>query len=109
MLLFTCSPPGHTCVQKAMVQFEWHDGTVKNIHVDLPFLYEYQVSAGSHQSESGVWGGGGKREGIVREFGMDTYGHVPTALFEMDNQQEPTVQHKELCSMFCGCLDGREV
>ncbi|XP_014652682.1 PREDICTED: von Willebrand factor A domain-containing protein 3A [Ceratotherium simum simum] len=29
-------------VQKAMVQFEWHDGTVKNIHVDPPFLYEYQ-------------------------------------------------------------------
>nr|XP_012645566.1 von Willebrand factor A domain-containing protein 3A isoform X1 [Microcebus murinus]XP_012645567.1 von Willebrand factor A domain-containing protein 3A isoform X1 [Microcebus murinus]XP_012645568.1 von Willebrand factor A domain-containing protein 3A isoform X1 [Microcebus murinus] len=28
--------------EKAMVQFEWHDGTVKNIHVDLPFLYEYQ-------------------------------------------------------------------
>ena len=56
-----------------------------------------------------MWGVGGKREGIVREFGMDTYGHVPIALFEMDNQQEPTVQHKELCSMFCGCLDGREV
>ena len=56
-----------------------------------------------------MWGVGGKREGIVREFGMDTYGHVPIALFEMDNQQEPTVQHKELYSMFCGCLDGREV
>uniref|UniRef100_A0A8D1IPF5 VWFA domain-containing protein n=1 Tax=Sus scrofa TaxID=9823 RepID=A0A8D1IPF5_PIG len=31
-----------TIHEKAMVQFEWHDGTVKNIHVDLPFLYEYQ-------------------------------------------------------------------
>nr|XP_031543137.1 von Willebrand factor A domain-containing protein 3A [Vicugna pacos] len=31
-----------TIYEKAMVQFEWHDGTVKNIHVDLPFLYEYQ-------------------------------------------------------------------
>uniref|UniRef100_A0A8C9KNF2 von Willebrand factor A domain containing 3A n=1 Tax=Panthera tigris altaica TaxID=74533 RepID=A0A8C9KNF2_PANTA len=28
--------------EKAMVQFEWHDGTVKNVHVDPPFLYEYQ-------------------------------------------------------------------
>ncbi|XP_064151745.1 von Willebrand factor A domain-containing protein 3A isoform X7 [Loxodonta africana] len=28
--------------EQAMVQFEWHDGTVKNIHVDPPFLYEYQ-------------------------------------------------------------------
>ncbi|KAG8513517.1 LOW QUALITY PROTEIN: von Willebrand factor A domain-containing protein 3A, partial [Galemys pyrenaicus] len=31
-----------TIHEKAMVQFEWHDGTVKNIHVDVPFLYEYQ-------------------------------------------------------------------
>ncbi|XP_064151744.1 von Willebrand factor A domain-containing protein 3A isoform X6 [Loxodonta africana] len=31
-----------TIYEQAMVQFEWHDGTVKNIHVDPPFLYEYQ-------------------------------------------------------------------
>ncbi|XP_048967263.1 von Willebrand factor A domain-containing protein 3A isoform X2 [Canis lupus dingo] len=31
-----------TIHEKAMVQFEWHDGTVKNVHVDPPFLYEYQ-------------------------------------------------------------------
>ncbi|XP_006892758.1 PREDICTED: von Willebrand factor A domain-containing protein 3A [Elephantulus edwardii] len=31
-----------TIHEKAMVQFEWHDGTVKNIHVDPPFLFEYQ-------------------------------------------------------------------
>nr|XP_051703455.1 von Willebrand factor A domain-containing protein 3A isoform X2 [Oryctolagus cuniculus] len=31
-----------TIHEKAMVQFEWHDGTVKNIHVDPPLLYEYQ-------------------------------------------------------------------
>ncbi|KAL4685571.1 hypothetical protein H8959_001168 [Pygathrix nigripes] len=31
-----------TIHEKAMIQFEWHDGTVKNIHVDPPFLYEYQ-------------------------------------------------------------------
>ena len=27
----------------------------------------------------------------------------------MDNQQGPTVQHMELCSMLCGSLDGRGV
>ena len=27
----------------------------------------------------------------------------------MDNQQGPTVYHKELCSMFCGSLGGRGV
>lgn len=29
-----------------MVQFEWHDGTVKNIHVDPPVLFEYQKQLG---------------------------------------------------------------
>ncbi|KAG3259467.1 von Willebrand factor A domain containing 3A [Ictidomys tridecemlineatus] len=31
-----------TIHERAMVQFEWHDGTMKNVHVDPPFLYEYQ-------------------------------------------------------------------
>ncbi|XP_046691362.1 von Willebrand factor A domain-containing protein 3A [Silurus meridionalis] len=28
--------------EKATVQFEWHDGTLKNMHVDLPLLQSYQ-------------------------------------------------------------------
>ena len=35
--------------------------------------------------------------------------HVHTAIFKMDNQQGPTVEHRELCSMLCGSLDGRGV
>ncbi|KAK1344450.1 hypothetical protein QTO34_013144 [Cnephaeus nilssonii] len=31
-----------TIHEKAMVQLQWHDGTVRNVHVDLPFLSEYQ-------------------------------------------------------------------
>ncbi|XP_027665828.2 von Willebrand factor A domain-containing protein 3A [Falco rusticolus] len=31
-----------TLHEKAMMQFEWYDGTVKNIHVDLPVLHNYQ-------------------------------------------------------------------
>jgi len=27
----------------------------------------------------------------------------------MNNQQGPTVQHRDLCSMLCGSLDGRGV
>ena len=27
----------------------------------------------------------------------------------MDNQQGPTVEHMELCSMLCGSLDGKGV
>ena len=35
--------------------------------------------------------------------------HVHTAIFKKDNQQGPTVQHREPCSVLCGSLDGREV
>ena len=33
--------------------------------------------------------------------------YVYTAVFRMGNQQSPTVQHRELCSMLHGSLDGR--
>ncbi|KAM8960489.1 LOW QUALITY PROTEIN: von Willebrand factor A domain-containing protein 3A [Pelodytes ibericus] len=32
-----------TLHERAMMQFEWHDGTVKNVHVDPPVLYDYQI------------------------------------------------------------------
>ena len=32
-----------------------------------------------------------------------------TAILKMDNEQVPTVQHRELSSMLCGSLDGRGV
>ena len=31
------------------------------------------------------------------------------AIFKMDDQQGPTVQHRELCAVLCGSLDGRGV
>ena len=36
-------------------------------------------------------------------------GHGHTAVFNMENQQGPAGQHRELCSMSCGSLDGRGV
>ena len=36
-------------------------------------------------------------------------GHGHTAIFKVDNQQNPIVQHMELCSVICASLDGREV
>ena len=33
-------------------------------------------------------------------------GHVHTALVKMDNQQGPSVEHMELCSMLCASLVG---
>ena len=31
------------------------------------------------------------------------------AVFNMDSQQGPAYQHRELCSLLCGSLDGRGV
>ena len=36
-------------------------------------------------------------------------GRVHTAMCKMDNQQGPTVRHRELCSMLRVCLDGKGV
>ena len=45
--------------------------------------------------------------------GVDNQGvwdrHVHTVIFKMDNQQGPTVQLRELCSMLCSSLDRRSV
>ena len=35
-------------------------------------------------------------------------GHVHGAVFKMDNQQGPTVQHMEFCSVLCGSLNGKD-
>ena len=45
---------------------------------------------------------GGKRQGVWD-------GHVHTAIFKMDNEQGPSVEPRELCSMLRGGLDGRGV
>ena len=42
---------------------------------------------------------------LNREFGME----IHTATFKRDNQEGPTVQHMELCSMLRVSLDWREV
>uniref|UniRef100_A0A7N4UYU0 von Willebrand factor A domain containing 3A n=1 Tax=Sarcophilus harrisii TaxID=9305 RepID=A0A7N4UYU0_SARHA len=36
-----------TLHEKVMMQFEWYDGSVKNIHVDPPLLYDYQKQLSS--------------------------------------------------------------
>jgi len=32
---------------RVMTQFQWHDGTIKNIHVDMSLLFEYQKQLGA--------------------------------------------------------------
>ena len=33
-------------------------------------------------------------------------GHIYNAVFKMDNQEGPTVEHREVCSKSCGILGG---
>ena len=35
--------------------------------------------------------------------------HVHTVIFKMDNQQGPTVEHKELCSKLCNNSNGKRI
>ena len=62
----------------------------------------------THRLRECIYGCWGKKEGeeIVKKFGI---GHVHTAMFKMDNQQGPTVQPREHCSLLCGNPDGRGV
>ena len=34
--------------------------------------------------------------------------HVHTAIFKLDNQQGPTVYHRDLCSILCNKLNGKK-
>ena len=35
--------------------------------------------------------------------------HVHTAIYKIDNQQGPTVEHRELCSVLCNNLNGKRI
>ena len=35
--------------------------------------------------------------------------HVHTAIFKLDNQQGPTVYHRDLCSILCNKLNGKKI
>ena len=50
---------------------------------------------------------GGKDRGRDSQGVWDGQGH--TAVFNMENQQGPAGQHRELCSMSCGSLEARGV
>ena len=50
--------------------------------------------------------GGRVEGGIVRESGVDMY---TLLFFKMDNQQGPTVWHREHCSIFCNNLTGKNL
>ena len=58
----------------------------------------------SQTQRMNLWLPGGKFGGRDNQGVWD--GHVYTAIFNMDNQQGPTIQQRELCSMLCGSLDG---
>ena len=58
----------------------------------------------AHQLREQTYGcrGGGIVKGVWD-------GHVHTVILKMDDQQGLIVEHRELCSMLCGSLDGRRV
>ena len=61
----------------------------------------------SQTQKMNLWLLGGRIGGRDNRGGWG--GHVHTAVFSVNNQQGPTAQHMELCSVLCGSLDGRKV
>ena len=74
---------------------------------DVPYMWNlkgtdineltYKTETYLETSERSLWLLG-RRMGERDNYGVWD-GHVHTAIFKMDNQQGPTVQHMELCSM----------
>ena len=46
---------------------------------------------------------------VGRDRLADWDGHTHTVTFTIDKQQEPTVQHREFCSIFCNNLNGKRI
>uniref|UniRef100_A0A8B9GK69 VWFA domain-containing protein n=1 Tax=Astyanax mexicanus TaxID=7994 RepID=A0A8B9GK69_ASTMX len=84
-----------TVHEKAMVQFEWHDGTVKNVHVDLPLLQNYQkrlLEAEQVLEDRAAWlSSTGSRQiwGAVCEQRV----HVLLDMSAMNNHYQLHIQH----------------
>ena len=108
--LFVClkkSELGH-CKEIAQLN-SMTDGNL----VEDSFVKEFTRDTAVPKDVQG-WEGGNKTEklhGNVR--GSDRLGvwdrHVHAATFETDNQQEPTVQDRELCLILCNNLTGKGI
>ena len=66
----------------------------------------YKTETDSQTQRKNLWLSGGRMRGRNIQGVWD--GHVQSAIFKMDNQQEPTVQHRELCSMLMAAWMGGE-
>ena len=65
----------------------------------------WNLSKETHRLREELMVAGGKDQGKEQ---LGSLGHAHTAVFKMDNQQGLTVEHRELCSMLCVSLNGRE-
>ena len=45
----------------------------------------------------------------VLEWGAIAFSHIHTTVFKINNQPGSTVQHRELCSIFCNNLNGKRI
>ena len=62
-----------------------HCAYLQNINRLIDLENEFMIARGEGQGEGIVWDG-----------------HVHTAIFKMDNEQGPTLEQRELCSLICG-------
>ena len=94
----------HTVKTFILIQY-----LINQVHFPLAYLSKLENRSNSFCS-------GVKRETSYYKnlrWGRDSQGvwdgHVYTAVFKMDSQQGPTLQHMEFCSMSLGSVNGRGV
>ena len=66
-----------------------------------------KMETDSQAQRINLWLPGGKMRGTDSQGIWDR--HVHTAIFKIDNQEGPPIQHRELSSMLCGSLDDRGI
>ena len=105
-ILYKCMEDRLTEVSRRVSRLllSWH-----HFHFILwvfPKCFHFPQNTWTHRMN--LWWPEGKVAGERDSLGL-WGGHVHTAIFKVDDQQGPAVQHGVLCSMLCGSLDGRGV
>ena len=71
------------------------------------YKWTYLQNRNTHRLKERIYGYQGEKRGRARSAVWDR--HVYTTIFKIDNQQGPTVQHRELGSIFCNNRNGKRI
>ena len=99
--LVTFEPQDHVGSPKERKRWETKAQVLKHSYTQRQRMQEPSVTQEKNPGSGASWKirNASRKKTVIR---------VHTTLFKMDNQQGPSVQKMEFCSMLCGSLDGRK-